>query len=209
MIKPGKVISKVKALTAQFAASGDIKSAATAPDAPSWIGHVAVLTGVLAALTGFLTVRSTVLTNEAIYESNQAILSQTQASDAWSEYQANSIKAHIVEMQLLPSNHLSAGDRENLAKMDSEIRGRQPLSKQMATGKIQEREDHLAHGLKLLQQKDMLGYASMIAQLGIALASVAAMVRKRIAFDIGIAAAVIAVGITAYVFIFGYLAGNI
>ena len=104
MGKHTKVISKVKELTAQLAA-GDIHNAATAAkDAPSWIGHVAVLTGVLAALTGFLAVRATALTNKAIYESNQAILSQTQASDAWSEYQANSIKARMVELQLLPSS---------------------------------------------------------------------------------------------------------
>jgi len=92
-----------------------------------------------------------------------------------------------------------------LTKMDKEFRDRQPTNKETATSQIKERETHLANGLKHLQQKDMLGYASMIAQLGIALASVAAMVRKRIAFDIGVAAGVVAVGITAYVFIAAYL----
>jgi len=205
MSKRGKIISKVKELTAQLAVSGGIKNATAGADAPAWIGHVAVLTGVLAALTGFLTVRATTLTNQAIYESNQAILSQTQASDAWSEYQANSIKAHMVEIELLPSHRLSAADRANLAKMDSEFRDRQPLNKQTATSKIEERQTHLDSGLKHLQQKDMLGYASMIAQLGIALASVAALVRKRMAFNIGIAAGLVAVAITAYVFISSYL----
>jgi hypothetical protein len=47
----------------------------------------------------------------------------------------------------------------------------------------------------------MLGYAGMIAQLGIALASVAALVRKRMAFNIAIGAGVLAIAITAYVFI--------
>ena len=205
MDKPSEVISKAKALAAQLAASQDAAPAAKDPDAPSWIGHVAVLTGVLAALTGFLTVRSTALTNKAIYESNQAILSQTQASDAWAEYQANSIKAHMVELQLLSSNHLNAKDQADLTKMDSDFRGRQPLNKQTATSQIQERQNHLASGLKHLQQKDMLEYAGMVAQLGIALASVAALVRKRVAFDIAVTAAVIAVGITAYVFISAYL----
>ena len=139
--KGSKVISKAKELAAQLGAEG---KGLTRPDAPAWIGHVAVFTGVLAALTGFLTVRATTLTNEAIYESNQAILSQTQASDAWSEYQANSIKAHIVEMQLLPSNHLSAEDRADLTKMDNEFRDRQPVNKQTATSQIQERQNHLA-----------------------------------------------------------------
>jgi len=199
MKKHAKVISKVKELTAQLAAGNP---PAAGEDAPDWIGHVAVLTGVLAALTGFLTVRATTLTNEAIYESNQAILSQTQASDAWSEYQANSIKAHIVEMQLLPSSPLNGADRAKLTKMEKDFRDRQPLSKQTAVSKASEREDHLAKGLKHLQQKDMLGYAGMVAQLGIALASIAALVRKRIAFDVAIAAGVVAVLITGYVFIF-------
>jgi hypothetical protein len=133
-------------------------------------------------------------------------LSQTQASDAWSEYQANSIKAHMVEMQLLPSSHLSAADRANLATMAEEFRARQPISKQTATSKIEEREAHLNSGFKHLQEKDMLGYAGMVAQLGIALASVAALVRKRIAFDAGVAAGLVSIAITAYVFISDFIA---
>ena len=89
------------------------------------MGQVAVLTGVLAALTGFLTVRMTTLTNQAIYESGQAILSQTEASDAWSEYQAESIKAHIVEMQILPSSPLNANDKAALRKTDEDFRDKQ------------------------------------------------------------------------------------
>jgi hypothetical protein len=199
MVKHKEIISKVKDLAAQLA-SGDVHKAEA--DAPSWIGHVAVLTGVLAALTGFLTVRATALTNKAIYESNQAILSQTQASDAWSEYQANSIKARMVELQLLPSNHLSDEDRTKLTDMDKDFRDRQNPSKQTAQSKGDEREAHLQTGLKHLQQKDLLDYAGMVAQMGIALASVAALTRQRIAFNAGIAAGVVALLITAYAFFF-------
>src|ERR1700691_3502137 len=118
MAKIKKVISKVKELTAQFASPDAAKQLSASMDALAGIGQVAVLTGVLAALTGFLTVRATTLTNQAIYESNQAILSQTQASDAWAEYQADSVKAHIVEMQLLPSAPLRPADKAKLVKMD-------------------------------------------------------------------------------------------
>jgi hypothetical protein len=157
-----------------------------------------MLTGVLAALAGFLTVRSTILTNEAIYESNQAILCQTQASDAWSEYQADSIKARIIEMQLLPSSPLSAEDKASLAREDEAIRLRQPKSKQLATDKTQERETHLGAGVRLLNKKDLLGYASMAVQLGIALSSVAALVCKRIAFDMGALIGCIGIALAAY-----------
>lgn len=204
------MISKVKELTAKLAQQGGAKDAdeKSDPNAPSWIGQVAVLTGVLAALTGFVTVRVTSLTNQAIYESNQAILSQTQASDAWAEYQADSIKAHIIEMQLLPSSSVSPADRQALTKMKDDFRSRQPENKQTALSMVKEREAHLASGMNHLRQKDNLGYAGMIAQIGIALASVAALTRKRVVFYLGAAAGVAAVTITACVLVSGYLAAG-
>ncbi len=100
-----KLVSRAKKLVEVFT-----KPKVAEAEAP-WIKHVALLTGVLAAVAGFLlTVRMTILTNDAIYLSNQAILAQTEASDAWAEYQADSIKARIVETQLIPSNPLDAAD---------------------------------------------------------------------------------------------------
>jgi hypothetical protein len=88
------------------------------------------------------------------------------------------------------------------------VRSRQPISKDAAAAKTKERELHLTAGFRKLQQKDMLGYAGMIAQLGIALASVAALTRKRIMFDLGVAAGVLSIAITAYVFVTTYLANQ-
>jgi len=203
-MKEEGVLSKVKALSGAMAPHKK-EPAAVPQDGPPWLAQVAVLTGVLAALTGFLTVRSTSLTNEAIYESNQAILSQTQASDAWAEYQANSIKAHVVEMQLLPSNPLSAQDKATLAAMDKDFRDRQPQDKQSALDKSKERQAHLAEGFKKLQQKDLLGYAGMAAQIAIALASVASLTRKRLMFHVGVMAGVASVIVTAYALAAAYL----
>src|SRR5882724_3817458 len=87
---------------------------------PPWIRQVAMITGVLAAMAGFLAVRSTMLTNDAIYMSNRAILAQTQSSDAWSEYQADSVKARIVETGMIVTS--VAENREALAKQDKELR---------------------------------------------------------------------------------------
>jgi len=55
-----------------------------------------------------------------------------------------------------------------------------------------------------LAEKDLLGYAGLAAQLGIALASVAALVRRRAAFYAGIAAGTVATAITAYAFAMHY-----
>ena len=167
---------------------------------PPWVKQVALLTGLLAAISGFLVVRSTAVTNNAIYESNQAILSQTEASDAWSEYQADSIKARVIETALATVTDLSAESRAALNKQAADLRDRQPKVKRTATDKTADRDRHLQVGLKWLAEKDLLGYAGLAAQLGIALASVAAMVRWRTPFHVGIGAGLVCIAITAYAF---------
>jgi hypothetical protein len=165
---------------------------------PPWLNYVAMLTGVLAGLAGFLTVRSTTLTNTAIYESNQAILAQAQSSDAWNEYQADSIKARIVETQLLASNTIDPQNRTALEAAAQDFRDRQPKSQKEAEDKAAERDAHLAAGNGLLQTRDLISYANLAAQLGIALASVAALVRMRRAFDAAVVVGAIGVAIAAY-----------
>ena len=167
-------------------------------EAPSWIKQVAVLTGVLAAISGYLTVRSTMLTNDAIYMSNQAILAQTQSSDAWAEYQADSIKARVVETALLVG--ANAQDRDALMSEGKALRDRQPALRKSATDKAAERDNYLKDGRKRLSERDLLSYASFAAQIGIALVSVAALVRSRNVFYTGIGAGVAGVLVMAYAF---------
>lgn len=171
-----------------------------AAENPPWVKQVALLTGLLAAISGFLVVRSTAVTNNAIYESNQAILSQTEASDAWNEYQADSIKARVIETALATAADLSADSRAALNKQAADLRDRQPKIKQTAADKTADRDRHLQIGLKWLAEKDLLGYAGLAAQLGIALASVAAMIRWRTPFVVGIAAGAVCFAITVYAY---------
>jgi hypothetical protein len=192
-----KLVEGVKARVDQGKAEGGGES-------PPWLKQVAMLTGVLAAFAGFLAVRSTTLTNEAIYQSNQAILAQAESSDAWAEYQADSIKARVLETALATSSAVPPDKRAELEAEAAELRDRQPKSKQTATARADDRERHLKMGLRQLAEKDLLGYAALAAQLGIALASVAALVRIRAAFYAGIAAGTIAIAITAYAFAVNY-----
>jgi hypothetical protein len=180
-----------------------VAAAAAEPAAPPWIKQVALLTGILAALGGFLTVRSTSLSNDAIYNSTQAVLKQAQASDKWAEFQADSIKAHLAQTQLLV---LPPGDK-NTAKLQADYddyKGRQPRLMIDAKQLESEREDQLKNGKKLLGEKDTLGYAGMAAQLAIALASVAALTRRKDAFLAAIFLGVFAIGVTGYAMLVHY-----
>jgi hypothetical protein len=168
--------------------------------------RVPLLTGILAAFAGFLAVRSALLTNQAIYHSNQAVLHQAQASDGWAEYQANSVKARIVETALLTTSDAAAKDA--LGGQAKELRTRQPANMQKAQDQEAKRDLELKESERRLAQKDMLDYAGMAVQLGIAMASVAALTRRAPAFGVGVLCGAIGAGITVYAFIAGYLASH-
>jgi len=193
--------SRVKALAEKFT-----KGDKSGEPAPKWVGYVALLTGILAGLAGFLTVRATTLTNNAIYESNQAILAQAQSSDSWNEYQADSIKARIIETQLAANPGLDAQSRATLESQEKDFRDRQPKIQTDAQNFAKERDAHLAQGKGLLATRDLISYADLATQLAIALASVAAMVRVRRAFDAAILIGVIGIVIAAYALGRQYLA---
>ena len=202
--KLNNLADKALAAVASLVDSSDTKTT-TPDDGPGWIKYVAVLTGVLAAITGIIAVRSTRLTNDAIYESSLAVLAQAQASDAWAEYQADSIKAHILEFEAATANTLSDADKNKLHTDLASMRERQPALKQNAIDRAAERDAHLIDGRNRLAEKDLLEYAALAAQIGIALASVAAMTKRHPAFGAGLLAGVASLGLLAYALVQHYL----
>jgi hypothetical protein len=181
-----------------------VAAAAAEPSAPPWLRQVAMVTGVLAALGAFLTVRSTTLSNDAIYRSTQATLLQAQASDAWAEYQADSIKANLAETELAVLAQGQPG-RDLLQANETEFRNRQPEKKADAQKYQDERDAQLVHGKQLLNEKDVVGYAGMAGQFAIALASVAALTRRRPAFYAAVLFGLVAFAVTGYAMVAHYL----
>ena len=177
---------------------------AAAPDGPKWLKYVALMTGVLASLAGFLTVKGANFSAEAIYQSNQAVLHQAKASDKWTEYQASSIKAHLAATQLDAGN-FAPGKDERLQADKKEFRDRQPAQKAQAEELEAARDAALALATRLRLEKSHLDYAGMAVQMGIALASVAALTRRREAFFVGALAGLAGAAITVFVLLQHYL----
>jgi hypothetical protein len=109
-------------------------------------------------------------------------------------------------VQLISSHTLAAEDKNKLDAMDKEMREREPKLKQTALDKTAERDSHSGNAVHRLSEKDLLGYAGMAAQLGIALASDAALTRKRIVFYAGALVGAIGAALTAYTFLLDYIA---
>jgi hypothetical protein len=183
----------------------DPKAESAKPAAPPWLRYVALLTGVLAGLGGYLTVRGASMTNDAIYRSNQAVLFQAKASDAWNEYQADSIKARVVQTQLDAGTFVPAA-KDKLEDAVKDFRNRQPGKMKEAKDNETTRDDWLKGARKLLNEKSYLDFAGVAVQLGIALASVAGLTRRKEAFVAGIVCGAAGAGITAYVLIHHFVA---
>ncbi len=183
----------------------DPKTESGKPSGPPWLRYVALLTGVLAGLGGYLTVRGASLSNDAIYRSNQAVLFQAKASDAWNEYQADSVKFRVVQTTL-DAGTLVPAAKDKLEAAAQEFRDRQPVKKQAAQAFETKRDDWLSGAEKLINEKSNLDFAGVAVQLGIALASVAGLTRRKEAFVAGIVAGAVGAGITAYVLLHHFLA---
>jgi hypothetical protein len=163
-----------------------------------------MVTGVLAGLAGFLTVRSANMSNLANYNSTQAVLHQAQSTDAWNEYEADSVKRHIDENSL--RNGLVDPKIRNAVETEVSVyRNRQGPEMAEANSQANQRDAELANGKQKLAIKDLLDYAGVAAQLGIALASVAALTRTRPWFSVGVVLGLIAMAITAYALAQPYL----
>jgi hypothetical protein len=165
--------------------------------------RVPMITGVLAGLTGFLSVKGNNLSILANYNSTQAVLHQSQASDHWAEYQADSVKKNLEE-----SLALTVADDAVKKKLRDEadgFGGRQPALKQKALDQESLREQELANSEQKLRVKGLLDYAGMAAQVGIALASVAALTKTRVWYQVGLFAGILAFLITGYAIAYPYL----
>jgi hypothetical protein len=171
-----------------------------------WLRYTALLTGILSVAGGFLAVRSSDLASLAIFHSNQAVLYQAQASDAWAEYQANSIKARIVETATLTPVDQAA--RDSLATQSKEFRDRQPPLRAKAQDLEKKRDAELVRSAAHLHDKDTLAYAGVAIQLGIGLASIAALTHRFSALIGGAIAGAMGVLIIGFTFLQAFLSGH-
>ncbi len=188
-----KVIVNLKKATGAQVSERDVTPAGPG-DGPRWLSYVAVVTGIFAAFGAFLLARGNTLANDAVYQGGQAVLFQAQSSDAWNEYQAVSIKARVLETALATAPSLPEATRAELTAQDRAYRDRQPALQAEARRLAGARDRALALSARSVGDKGALTTAGVLVQAGIALASVAALTRRRAALYAAGLCGLVAVG---------------
>jgi len=154
-----------------------------------WLNYLALTTVMFA-------VCATLSTLKGGGFSTRSVMSQAQASDQWSYYQAKSIKEYIYDLQKekleLELKSLKSGaSRSVVAEYDKKI----DYYGQMVKKYEEEKEQIKKKAEDLEKRRDdaqthssAFGFAAMFLQIAILLSSIAALMKKRFFWLLGLAA---------------------
>jgi hypothetical protein len=168
-----------------------------AHDRDPFIAQVSITVAFLAVLSAVTGSLETVEGGKAITASSEAVLFQDQATDAWNEYQADSLKKHIYGIAADAGGPGAARYRAK-AKEQADV---QPGIRKRAEENETRRNEKLAESVKHESRHHWLTGAATLYEIGIALSTVAIITRGRAMW---FGALALAAGGTA-LFVAGYL----
>ncbi len=140
-----------------------------------FISQVSITVAVLAVLSAVTGSLETVEGSKAITASSEAVLSQDKATDAWNEYQADSLKKHIYGIAA-DAGGPNADRYRQKAKEQTDV---QPEIRKRAEESEAERNALLAESAKHEGRHHWLTGAATLFEIGIALSTVAIITRGR------------------------------
>lgn len=156
-----------------------------------FIAQVSITVAVLAVLAASVGSLETVEAGGALTAASEAVLSQDRATDAWNEYQADSLKKHIYGIAAdaggAKAGSYAATAKDQIAKQ-AEIRkhaqeDEAERDKLMATSRLHEHRHH------------WLTAAATMLEIGIAICTVAIITRRRTFWLGSVLLAVIGLGL--------------
>jgi hypothetical protein len=136
---------------------------------------IALFSAILATLGAIISFLGGHEQNDALYYKNEAVLMKARASDNWAYYQAEDLKRHLAETSavLVPAaTHDYAADAARYARRGKALRA-------AAEAYDRRSEEADAESRRALRPHTKLAIAMTFLQVGIALASISALTRRR------------------------------
>src|SRR5690242_16545394 len=137
-----------------------------------FVSKVSITVAVLAVLAATAGSLETVEGGRAITESSEAVLAQDQATDAWNEYQADSLKRHMYD--IAAENGLTHFKDDSAAE-----RGAQAKARTKAGEAEKERDIKRLESARHESRHHWLTGAATLIEIGIALSTVAIITRRQ------------------------------
>lgn len=140
-----------------------------------FISRVSITIAVLAVLAAAIGSLETLEAGAAIESSSEAVLEQNKASDAWGEYQADSLKRHVYGI----AADAGGANADRYLKTSDEQKATQAKVKQQAIKDEAARDEKLAEGRIHEHRHHRLAVAATLAEIGIAICTVAIITRRK------------------------------
>jgi hypothetical protein len=140
--------------------------------------NVTLSIAIMAVIAAFIGALGETEESHTFVEKNDAVLAQAKASDAWTEYQAESLKRHVYDAAAMLSAQPDA-----TAKLKSEADGygkQQPATQDKAKGFEADVTAHSEKADKHFERHHVLTIAEGLVHVAIAGASIALLARRRI-----------------------------
>jgi hypothetical protein len=141
-----------------------------------FISRVSLTVAVLAVLAAAAGSLETVEGGRAITLSSEAVLAQDQATDAWNEYQADSLKRHMYEIAADAGGAKADSYRRDIDQQ----RGDQQKAQAKALDAQKERDALTRQSARREERHHWLTGAATLIEIGIALSTVAIITRRRL-----------------------------
>ena len=129
-----------------------------------FIARVSITVAVLAVMAATAGSLETVEASRAIAQSSEAVLAQDKATDSWNEYQADSLKRHMLEI----AADQGGANAARYDKQSAEQADRQSVVKQKALRDESERDHLVRESGDHEQREHWLSAAATMLEIGIA-----------------------------------------
>jgi hypothetical protein len=163
-----------------------------------FISRVSITIAALAVLAATIGSLETVEAGAAIVASSEAVLEQDKATDIWGEYQADSLKKHIYGIVA----DAGGANADRYKKTSDEQKATQVEVKRHAMEDEAARDGKLAEGRVHEHLHQELAIAATLAEIGIAICTVAIITRRRSFWHGSLALGLGAIVVLGYAYLF-------
>ena len=141
-----------------------------------WLLWVSLATTFMAVLGGIISMQSEIYVTKTIVAKNDAVLLQNKATDLWNYYQAKDMRYHMYNIAnyIKPSKDFQSNILKYKKQKIEIMQKAQDLEKQVEKKSIESEHYYHKHHLFMLSE--------MLMQIGIAIASVSALTKKKSMF---------------------------
>lgn len=159
-----------------------------------WTAYIALSTAIIAVVAAIVGLYGGQATSKSILAKNDAVLFQNKASDAWSYYQAKSIKENLYDISSKTSPRLSIDFKKESIRYKTEKEEIKKTAEDLESKVEKSNKESETN----FEKHHIFSYSETFLHIAIALAAISALTRNKLFWGISILLSIIGVIIFSF-----------